>query len=463
MSARSGPAPRRFERSPLILSRALSGGCVGPPVELFHFQWDSRVPIVPHLPVNRFGFGLPAQQVACRQESERFMAGRQTRSRNRGARTSEDLKLNERNMKAVAVYPGRPDSVHLAELPKPTLDDIKGGRGVLVKVLKVGVDATDKEINEAKYGNPPPGFEFLVLGHEVFGRVEAVGPNVTQIRPGELVTCTVRRPGTSIYDRIGRSDITSEEVYYERGINLLHGFLTEYFVEDEEFIVRIPEGLKHLHVLAEPMSCAAKAVEQAFAVQQRLQVWNPRRAYVIGAGQIGLLATLILRLRGLEVHTIARTPGPHLKSQIAESMGARYISTKEASLPQIAAQAGKADLIIEATGHSGMAFQAMEFLRHNGVLVWTSITGGARKVEVPSDKLNLNWVLGNKLLLGSVNANRRHFETGIADLALGEVTYPGVIGQILTTPVDGLENYSQLMRELVDNQSALKVFMNVAA
>src|SRR5262249_44962027 len=124
-------------------------------------------------------------------------------------------------MKAIAVRPGKPSSVHLTQLSKPKLDQVPGGRGVLVRVLKVGVDATDKEINDAKYGNSPPGYDFLVLGHESFGIVEAVGPNVTHVKPGDYVTATVRRPGSSIYDQIGTCDMTSEETYYERGINLL--------------------------------------------------------------------------------------------------------------------------------------------------------------------------------------------------------------------------------------------------
>jgi threonine dehydrogenase-like Zn-dependent dehydrogenase len=365
-------------------------------------------------------------------------------------------------MKAIAVRPGTPNSIHLAELPKPRVADVPGGRGVLVKVLKVGVDATDREINEALYGNPPPGCDFLVLGHESFGRVVEVGPQVRNVKPGDYVTCTVRRPGGSIYDRIGRSDITSEEEYFERGINLLHGFLTEYYVDDAEFVVRMPVGLKHLHVLAEPMSCAAKAVEQAFEAQKRLQVWRPRVAYVTGAGQIGILSALILRLRGLEVYSLARTPKPNLKAEIVESLGATYVSTRETSLQELAKRVGKADLIVEATGSSEVAFESMQVLGHNGVIVWTSITGGQRRVEVPSDHVNLNWVLGNKLLVGSVNANVRHFEAGIADLALGEVTYPGVLERILTHPVEGLDSYSEMMRLLVDENAALKVYMNVA-
>jgi threonine dehydrogenase-like Zn-dependent dehydrogenase len=365
-------------------------------------------------------------------------------------------------MKAVAVIPGRAHSVFLADLPAPRLDDIPGGRGVLVRVLKVGVDATDKEINEAKYGAAPPGYDFLVLGHESFGVVEEVGANVVDIQPGDLVTATVRRPGKSIYDQIGHSDITSEAVYYERGINLLHGFLTERYVEDAEFIVKIPIGLSHLHVLAEPMSCAAKAVQQAFEVQRRLKVWQPRTAFVLGAGQIGLLSTLILRLRGLQVYTLARTPPPTRSSEIIEALGAHYVSTSETALAKMPERAGKADLIVDATGSSALAFGAMEVLGHNGVLVWTSITGGSGHMEVPADRINLDWVLGNKLLLGSVNANRRHFEAGILDLALGEVTYPGVIQRILTNPVRGLDNYREMMRLLVEEKSALKVFVEVA-
>ncbi|HVX10342.1 MAG TPA: glucose 1-dehydrogenase [Pirellulales bacterium] len=366
-------------------------------------------------------------------------------------------------MKAIAVHPGTANSVHLAELPKPKVGDIAGGRGVLVRVLKVGVDATDKEINEAQYGNPPPGYDFLVLGHESFGVVVEVGDRVTHVQPGDYVTATVRRPGGSIYDKIGTSDMTSEETYYERGINLLHGFLTEYYVEDAEFIVKMPVGLKHLHVLAEPMSCAAKALQQAFEVQRRLKVWRPQVAYVLGAGQIGLLSTLILRLRNLQVHTLARAPAPNLKAEIVGGLGAHYVSTERTPLGELVKNTGRPDLIIDATGSSAMAFQAMEVLGHNGVLVWTSITGGRQRVEVPSDKINLEWVLGNKLLVGSVNANREHFEMGIKDLALGEVMYPGVIKRILTNPVSGLDNYAEMMRLLVQEKNALKVYVDVAA
>ncbi|MCA9023728.1 MAG: glucose 1-dehydrogenase [Planctomycetaceae bacterium] len=365
-------------------------------------------------------------------------------------------------MKALAVRPGVAHSAHVAELAPPQLEDIPDDRGVLVRTLKVGVDATDAEINEALYGNAPPGSDFLVLGHEVFGVVEAVGSAVTHVQPGDLCTCTVRRPGSTVYDQIGRNDITSDEVYFERGINLLHGFLTERFVDDAEFIVKVPVGLAHLGVLSEPASVCAKGIEQAYLAQSRLQVWEPKRAFVTGAGQIGLLTAMMLRLRGLDVYVLARTKNPGLKQEIAEAYGAQYVSTEETSLEQLAAEVGRPDLIVEATGNSGIAFRCMEILSLNGALVWTSVTGGNRRVEVPADKINVEWVLGNKLLVGTVNGNRYHFEKGLAALALAEVMYPGVTERILTTPVHGIENYAEVMRLLTEDKTALKVYVEVA-
>ena len=118
-------------------------------------------------------------------------------------------------MKAIAVYPGKPNSIHLAELPKPALTEVPGGRGVLVRLLRCGVDGTDKEINAAEYGKAPDGFLFLVTGHENFGQVEAVGEHVSELRPGDYVVATVRRPGSSIYDQIGTHDMTTDDVYFE--------------------------------------------------------------------------------------------------------------------------------------------------------------------------------------------------------------------------------------------------------
>jgi glucose 1-dehydrogenase len=365
-------------------------------------------------------------------------------------------------MKAVAVMPGKAGSVHLATMPRPAVSDIPNGRGVLVKVLRVGVDGTDKEINAAEYGAAPEGFEFLVIGHESFGRVEAVGPNVTEFGVGDYVVATVRRPGHSIYDVIGTNDMTTDSVYYERGINLRHGYLAEYYVDEAEFLVRVPGGLREVGVLLEPTTVVEKGIAQAYEIQRRLRVWKPRKAAVMGAGTIGLLAAMALRLRGLEVTVFGLDRRPFLNSDLIEALGARYESTRDLTVLEGAAKHGPFDLIFEATGYSPIVFESMQALAKNGVLVLSSVTGGDRMVSVPADRINLDFVLGNKVMVGTVNANREYFETGVKDLATCEAQYPGWLGRLLTHPVDGLENYQQLFEQLTMGKGAIKVFCRVA-
>ena len=364
-------------------------------------------------------------------------------------------------MKAIAVRPGQPDSVHLAELAKPSVSDVPNGRGVLVRVLRVGVDGTDREINAAEYGTAPDGYDFLIVGHEGFGQVEAVGPNVSFLKPGDFVVATVRRPGKSLYDTIGLQDMTTDTEYFERGINLRHGYLTEYYVEDEEFVVKMPQGLKDVGVLLEPMTVAQKGIAQAYEIQRRMKVWRPRRAAVMGAGTLGLLASLVLRLRGLEVTTFGRTERPYLNADLADAIGARYVNTAEQTITSAAADYGPFDLVFEGTGSSAVVFESMQVLAKNGVLVLTSITGGTHMLQVPADRINLDFVLGNKVMVGSVNASRDNFEAGVRDMSQAEAEYPGWLRRLLTHPVRGLESFRELFDRLQNPNGAIKIFCEV--
>jgi glucose 1-dehydrogenase len=365
-------------------------------------------------------------------------------------------------MKAIAVRPGIPDSIHLREVPRPSHLDVPGGRGVLVRVLRVGVDGTDKEINAAEYGQAPGGDEYLIIGHESFGIVEAVGPNVTEVRPGDYVVASVRRPGSSVYDSIGLQDMTTDDTYFERGINLRHGFLAEFYADHVDFVVKLPQQLRDVGVLMEPTSVAEKAIGQAYEIQRRLRVWRPRRALVLGSGTLGLLASMILRLRGLEVVTMGRTMRPYLNADLLDEIGATYRSTADTSVADASAQFGPFDLILEGTGHSPLVFEAMNVLGKNGVLVMVSVTGGDRTIEVPADRINQGFVLGNKVAVGSVNASRADFEQGVKDLSHAELQYPGWLSKLLTHPVSGLDNYAELLKTLTSAKNAIKVFCEVS-
>ena len=365
-------------------------------------------------------------------------------------------------MKAIAVYPGQKNSVHLADLPMPSVEEVPNGRGVLVRLLRCGVDGTDKEINAAEYGAAPQGCDFLVIGHENFGRVEAVGPNVSELEPGDYVVATVRRRGNSIYDQIGTYDMTTDDIYFERGVSRRHGYLTEYYVDDPEYIVKVPSGLRDVAVIAEPLSVSEKGIIQAFEIQRRLKVWQPRKAAVLGTGTIGLLAALILRLRGIDVIAFGRTPKPYLNSDLVEALGARYISTQDQTLRDAAAAYGPFDLIYEATGFAPIVFEAMQALGKNGVLVLASVTGGNQMVEVPAARINLEFVLGNKVIVGTVNGNREYFEAAVRDLAMAQAQYPGWVARLLTHPIDGIENYRQLIDTLTSGKDVIKAFCEIA-
>jgi threonine dehydrogenase-like Zn-dependent dehydrogenase len=366
-------------------------------------------------------------------------------------------------VKAVAVVPGKPGSAHLTDIPSPKVSDVADGRGVLVRILRVGLDGTDREINAAEYGTAPDGYDYLILGHESLGVVEEVGDAVVEFAPGDYVVCRVRRAeGNSLYDAIDTPDMGTEVAYFEHGISRVHGFLTERYVEQPQYLVKIPPALTHVAVLLEPLSIVEKGIVEAYEIQRRLKVWQPRRAAVLGAGTLGLLASMVLRNRGLRVTTYGLTPPPNLNSDLVQALGAQYVSTQLTPIMEDVAAHGGHDLVFEATGYSPIVVDAMcHALAKNGVLILASITGGMRRSDVPTDAINLDFVLSNKVMFGTVNAGRQHFEEGVRDLAVAEAQYPGWLSGLLTHPVDGLEHYDQALSNL-EAHDVIKTFVKIA-
>jgi len=357
-------------------------------------------------------------------------------------------------MKAVAVIPKKADSVHLVEMEKPKVSDVPDGRGVLVEVLRVGACGTDREINAAQYGIAPEGSDFLVLGHENLGRVVETGENVREFEKGNYVVATVRRPGTSFYDKIGEQDFTLDEEYFERGISRRHGYMAEFYAESADFLVKIPPEIVEVAVLLEPLSIIEKGIWQAYTIQERLKIWKPRSAAVFGTGTVGLLTAMAFRLRGIEVHGFGRQPrAGYLNADLLEAIGATYDSTGDLPPLESAKKYGSYDLIFECTGFSPLVFDAMQILSKNGVLILSSVTGGERTIDaVPSDKINQQFVLGNRVMVGTVNAGLEHFELGVRDLALCEAMYNGWLGRILTHKVEGLENFARIF-DILNNSA----------
>lgn len=330
-------------------------------------------------------------------------------------------------MKAIAVTPRVSSSARLLDVPTPA----PGPGEVLVRVLRVGIDGTDGEIAAGLYGEAPPGERDLILGHESLGRVERVEGAAPDLRSGDLVVATVRRPDGCPNCQAGESDMCLWGSYTERGIKGRHGFLAEYYVESPAYLVNVPPDLAPIAVLLEPLSVAYKAITQAFDVQRRL-LWQPSQAVVLGAGTLGLLATLLLRLRNLDVTTLERTCKP-VQARVLATCGAHYASTQDLPVPALPARLGRLDLIVEATGSAQVVFEAMETLGTNGVLVLTGVSSGDQHADVAAGRLSLGFVLGNKIAVGSVNANRRHFAAALQHMAQIEARWPGLLGELITT------------------------------
>jgi threonine dehydrogenase-like Zn-dependent dehydrogenase len=332
-------------------------------------------------------------------------------------------------MKAIVVKPGEKDSIHMRDMPDPPLTSDQ----VAVKVLRVGLCATDAEINQGLYGKPPDGSEFLILGHENFGVVQDVGRKAKGVRVGDLVVSTVRRPCGRCHNcRSGENDMCTSGLYQERGIMRRHGFLAEYYVESPTWLNKIPKAAADVGVLLEPTSVVEKGIDQAFRLQRRLE-WRPRTALVLGAGPIGLLAAAVLRLRGMATHVVAREPASGPRAQLATKLGAIYHSVADRTVLDLQKDLPSIDIAIEGTGASSVAFDAMQILGLNGVLCLLSVTGGQKTAPQPTDRINQLLVLGNRVVFGSVNANPRHFQMGVKDLVAIQKKWPGVLPQFMTS------------------------------
>lgn len=336
-------------------------------------------------------------------------------------------------MKAFVITPGVAGSGRLADVPDPT----PGPGDAVVQVMAVGGCGTDRELLEGLYGEAPPGSDSLTIGHESLGRV-LQAPEAS-LRPGDLVVAIVRRPDPEpcVNCAAGEYDMCLNGRYTERGIKGAHGFLAEHYVEDPRYLVRLPEALSTVGVLLEPLSIVEKGIDQIKRIQSRL-VWSPRRALVLGAGTIGTLATLVLLLEGIEVSVYSRGDGGRGR-QVAEAAGATFISADTTNLgDDLARQIGPIDIVIEATGYSPLAFQAIDTVCPNGVVCLTGVSAGSRTLRIDASHLNLEMVLQNKLVFGTVNANRRHFESGVSHLQAIEGRWSGLLGHMITrrVPID---------------------------
>jgi glucose 1-dehydrogenase len=312
-------------------------------------------------------------------------------------------------VQALLTTPGRPGTTRIGAVDDPTAEP----GGVRVRTLEVGVCGTDREISEGAFGVAPGGGGDLVLGHEFLGTVLDDGAGFAA---GDLVTATVRRGcGACAACAAASPDACDTGRYTERGITALHGFAREVVVEDPAQLVHVPTGLGRLGVLAEPASVCVRGIRHARHVGER-QAWAPRRALVIGAGAIGMLATHLLRLDGLEVWTAARDVAGSERAALVAASGARYVPTTDTPLAALRVEVGGFDLVVEAAGDAQVMLDVLGLLRRNGVGCLLGLDGRRRTVAIDGPVVGIDAVLENRVLLGSVNAHPDDWRAAVTAL-----------------------------------------------
>jgi threonine dehydrogenase-like Zn-dependent dehydrogenase len=335
-------------------------------------------------------------------------------------------------MRAIVVTPGQAGSGRVEEVPTP---EPAPGQA-LVKTIDVGVCGTDIEILNGEYGEAPAGDDYLILGHENFGQV-VQAPDGGEVSAGDHVVCVVRRPDPvpCASCAAGEFDMCSNGLYTERGIKGRHGFMSEYYVESPAYLVKLPPELEQIGVLIEPLTVVEKAIQQSVAIQRRL-VWELQEAVVTGAGPIGLMATFLLRSMGLKVWTVDIVPPDSNRAKMVEACGATYVNGKDTPLLELSKELNDhIDLIVEATAVPQIVFDAMDAVGPNGVVALTGVSAGSRKLEVAGAHLNFEMVLMNKVVFGSVNANKRYYASAVQDLAKFNELWPGLCDQVVTRRV----------------------------
>lgn len=302
-------------------------------------------------------------------------------------------------MNALTFVPGTPDSVALRTVAEPDLCDGE----ILCEILNVGICGTDLEIRQGKYGEAPKGSAYLILGHESLGRVIS-SPVSSSFQSGDLIVGFVRHPDPVPCANCanGEWDMCRNGLYSERGIKWLHGFASERFRLTGKFSLKLNSSLERVGVLIEPTSIVAKAWEQVFRISARGSV-PPRCALVTGAGPVGLLAALLGRQRGLEVHVFDLVKdGP--KPELVRDLGATYHSSLD-TLKNLVF-----DATLECTGAPELIWNLFEQIQPDGILCLAGVSSGGRLFPSDIGALNREIVLQNELIFGSVNANRRHYE-----------------------------------------------------
>jgi threonine dehydrogenase-like Zn-dependent dehydrogenase len=358
-------------------------------------------------------------------------------------------------MKAISLVPGT-SIIRLADVEEPVIrrpDEVK------MKIWQVGICGTDREEAEGGRADPPVGKGELIIGHEMFGQVVEVGREVKAVNVGDYGVFTVRRGcGKCSACNNNRSDMCYTGDYTERGIKGADGFQSQFVVDKEQYLIKVPAVIKEMGVLTEPMSVAAKAIDEAMIMQaerlkkfDRTENWlKGKRALIAGIGAIGLMAAFALRLRGANVIGMDIVDEDTLRAQVLKQIGGTYVDGRKVNVTDIDEVCGASDFVFEATGIAKLQIELIDTLAINGIYVATGIPGGKRPLTIMAGDLMQQLVLRNQVIVGSVNASPDHYKMAVDDLKAAYEKWPEAMRSIITEKVPYTHFKAALQQHSVD-------------
>ncbi|MBB2948420.1 threonine dehydrogenase-like Zn-dependent dehydrogenase [Actinoplanes lutulentus] len=306
-----------------------------------------------------------------------------------------------------------PGEAEVREVPEP----VAGAGQVVVDVERAGVCGTDVELftGEMSYLHNGRSSYPLRPGHEWAGIVTATGAGVDGSWLGRRVTGdTMIACGDCRRCRSGRHHVCAR--MRELGIaDGLPGALAEKLAFPAAYLQALPDGMDAtVGALVEPGGNAQRAVAAA-------ALEPGERLLVLGTGTIGLLAALIARSRGIEVHLL----GQHL--DFARSLGFDQSWTRE-TLPGL-----EWDAVVDATNAPAMPGLAVELVEPGRRVVYIGLSG------TPSTVDSRDIVLKDVTAVGILGAS-----AGLAD-AVSAYASGNVNPQALVAAVTGLDDVAGVL------------------
>lgn len=358
-------------------------------------------------------------------------------------------------MKAISLIPGT-TQIELIEQIEP---QIQHSDEVKLKVMEVGVCGTDRELAAGGRASAPQGEEKLIIGHEMIGNVIEVGKSVKEFKPGDLAIVTVRRGCNHCPACLAdRADMCYSGDYLERGIKGSHGFNAEFVIDKEKHLIKVHKSAASYGVLCEPASIVEKAIDEIVTLQKtRLPDWakpediKKKRALVVGLGPIGLLACILLKLRGFQLFASGIIDATSNRAKLVEEIGGTYIDSRKVQYKEMPSRFGSFDLIYEAAGLAQLDFQLLFALGNNGGCVLTGVADQTSIFSVEGGYLMHQLVLKNQMIFGSVNAATKHWKAAIEDLEKAENKWPGVVSKLITTRLPK-ERFKELLGKKSENE-----------